>query len=143
MAELKPKPTKRQARVREIRWARPGVRQASPHKEVPSFSGGTGHFVILKVRATAIALWGWGPSLPRQEATSPTSANIQPAQLSHHSCVFPPLLYKITAQSLTVFPLSTFDLWLQLQAFLRSVCTPTDIFCKSAGHPSSSIESPA
>lgn len=88
------------------------------------------------MRATAIAFWGRRPSPLRCETTSLTSANIQPAQLSHHSCVFPPLLHKITAKSLTVFPLSTFDLWLQLQAFLHSVCMPTDIFCKSAVLPS-------
>lgn len=67
---------------------------------------------------------------------SPTSANIQPAQLSHHSCIFPPLLYKITPQSLTVFPLSALDLWLQLQAFLHAVRMPADIFCNSAALPS-------
>lgn len=40
------------------------------------------------------------------------------------------------SKSLTGFPLSAFDLWLQLQAFLHTVHMPADIFCKSAALPS-------
>lgn len=40
------------------------------------------------------------------------------------------------SKSLTVLPLSAFDLWLQLRAFLHTVRMPTDIFCKSAALPS-------
>ena len=64
----------------------------------------TGYFVILQVRVTVIALWSRGPPPFPDDPMHPTSANIQPAQLSHYSCIFPSLLYKITPQSLTVFP---------------------------------------
>lgn len=97
---------------------------------------GTDYFVILQVRATVMALWSRGPPPFHADPMHPTSANIPPAQLSHRSCIFPPLLYKITPQSLTVFPLSVFDLWLQLQAFLHVARMPAGIFCKSAALPS-------